>query len=64
MDIDVAQFFGAVIEAQGGEITISYDALEKMEGDKAISIDLEEREGEQVLVFRLMDSEDIIYADS
>jgi hypothetical protein len=35
-----------------------------MEGNKAISIDLEERDGEQVLVFRLVDEGEIIYADS
>ena len=57
MEVDLAQFMGAIIENAGGEIRIPYDLLGKMTGDKSISIDLE-GDGTE-LVFRLIDVDDI-----
>ena len=63
VSIDVAQFLGAIIDDQGGEIRVPYAVLERMEGDKNIAVDMEEHDGVDYLVFRLVDVEDVVYSD-
>ena len=57
MQIDMAQFVAAIVDQQGGEVRISYDAFKNQTGDRALTIDFEEDGA--VMVLRLIGVEDI-----
>lgn len=55
--IDLGQFIAAIIDVQGGEVRIPYDAFTTQTGDKMLTIDFEDDGA--TIVLRLIDAVEV-----
>lgn len=61
MNVDLAPFLAAIIDMEGGEYRIPYATIRAQQGEKVVSLYLEDDGA--TIVLRLLDAKDVVIDD-